>query len=249
MCESNLKLADSYLGKIISNVEIAAGVWKMEIESEIAARIKVGQFIQIAVPEFYLRRPISVSEIKEDKIVILYKVLGRGTEAMTRLKDRVDILGGLGNGFSLSSDDEVVLLGGGVGVPPLYELAKEYKRAGKKIRVFLGFRTKQDVFYEEEFAQLVDEVKISTDDGSYGIKGNVMDLFAEDLSDIYAQACGPVPMLRAVNSYFKKGEISLEERMACGIGACKGCVVKTKDGENVCVCKEGPVFEIGSVVI
>lgn len=237
---------------ILSNVEIAKDIWKMEIETGLVKNAKPGQFIEITVPGFYLRRPISISEIKENSLVIIYKVLGEGTDKMTTLKagELLDIFGPLGHGFPIEDIDAVLLVGGGVGVPPLYETAKQYLKKGTKVDVVLGFNDKSQVFYETEFKELGCSVSIATMDGSYGTKGTALDAIKEnEITTDFISSCGPLPMLRALDSAYSKGYISLEARMACGLGACMGCVVKDKDGNSLRVCKDGPVFEVGKVAL
>lgn len=235
--------------KILSNIEIAKDIWKMEIETSLAKEAKPGQFIEILVPPFFLRRPISINEIKEDTLVIIYKVLGEGTLKMTTLTDSIDIFGPMGNGFPIV-DKDVLLVGGGVGVPPLYETGKRYLALGKKVQVVLGFNTKDQIFFEEEFKDLGCEVYIATMDGSYGTKGTAIDAIqAHDIQDPFVLACGPLPMLKALQKEYKEGYLSLEARMACGIGACMGCVVKDGQGHSLRVCKDGPVFPMQEVVL
>lgn len=239
---------------ILSNIEIAKDIWRMEIKTTFAQKAKPGQFIEISVPGFYLRRPISICEIKEkeDILVIIYKVLGQGTEKMTELSsgDSLDVFGPLGNGFPIENIDKVLLVGGGVGVPPLYETAKQYRLKGTQVDVVLGFNDKDAIFYKEEFEQLGCNVEIATMDGSFGTKGTVLDAIkANNINTDFISACGPLMMLKALDATYSKGYISLEARMACGLGACMGCVVKDKDGNSLRVCKDGPVFEVGKVAL
>lgn len=239
---------------ILSNTEIAKDIWRMEIKTTFAQKAKPGQFIEISVPGFYLRRPISICEIKEkeDILVIIYKVLGQGTEKMTELSsgDSLDVFGPLGNGFPIEDIDKVLLVGGGVGVPPLYETAKQYRLKGTQVDVVLGFNDKDAIFYKEEFEQLGCNVEIATMDGSFGTKGTVLDAIkANNINTDFISACGPLMMLKALDATYSKGYISLEARMACGLGACMGCVVKDKDGNSLRVCKDGPVFEVGKVAL
>lgn len=239
---------------ILSNIEIAKDIWRMEIKTTFAQKAKPGQFIEISVPGFYLRRPISICEIKEkeDILVIIYKVLGQGTEKMTELSsgDSLDVFGPLGNGFPIEDIDKVLLVGGGVGVPPLYETAKQYRLKGTQVDVVLGFNDKDAIFYKEEFEQLGCNVEIATMDGSFGTKGTVLDAIkANNINTDFISTCGPLMMLKALDATYSKGYISLEARMACGLGACMGCVVKDKDGNSLRVCKDGPVFEVGKVAL
>ncbi len=245
-------------GKILENEKIAKDVYKMEIQCNMSKTAKAGQFIEIKVPNFYLRRPISICEIKENSLVILYKILGAGTDVMTKMMGEIDLLGSLGTGFPIEevgtlggeNKNQVILVGGGIGVPPLYQTAKEYVEKGAEVTVLLGFASREDVFYEKEFKALGCTVYVSTDDGSYGIKGTVIDIIKEKhVSCDYVCACGSIPMLKAVDSTFQRGYLSLESRMGCGIGVCMGCVVKDRDDNSYRVCKEGPVFPIGKVVL
>lgn len=237
---------------ILSNTEIAKDIWRMEIKTNLAKKARPGQFIEISVPGFYLRRPISICEIKDESLIIIYKILGQGTEKMTELtsNDLLDIFGPLGNGFPIEDQDKVLLVGGGVGVPPLYETAKQYRLKGSKVDVVLGFNDEESIFYKEEFEQLGCNVEIATMDGSVSTKGTVLDAIqAKNIDTDFICACGPLMMLKALDATYTKGYISLEARMACGLGACMGCVVKDKEGNSLRVCKDGPVFEVGKVAL
>lgn len=236
--------------KILSNVEIAKDIWKMELKTDLAKIAKPGQFIEITVPGFYLRRPISISEIKEDILVIIYKVLGEGTLKMTELEGKLDIFGPLGNGFPSEDKEEVLLIGGGVGVPPLYETAKQYLSKDARVTVVLGANDAGSVFYVDEFKALGCDVYVATMDGSLGTKGTALDAIKENnVTCPFVLSCGPLPMLKAINEQYSEGYISLEARMACGLGACMGCVVKDVEGHSLRVCKDGPVFEMGKVAL
>ena len=231
--------------KIVQNEKIAKDVFKMVLEGNTSAIQNCGQFINIELNGLYLRRPISICDYDESTITIIYKVVGKGTEQMSNLNvgDKLDVLTGLGNGFDTNCKGEKpLIIGGGVGTPPMYRLCKDLISKGKSPIVVLGFASKEDVFYEEEFKEIKVPVYISTVDGSYGTKGFVTDII-KDLDDYsYMYACGPMPMLKAVtNSIQVDGQLSLEERMGCGFGACMGCTIKTKNGYKR-VCKEGPVF-------
>lgn len=232
------------LFKIISNTPIANDVLKMVLEGDTSDITASGQFVNIKIDGFYLRRPISVCDVEDDKLTLIYKVVGKGTEAMRDMKsgETLDVLTGLGNGYDLSvSGEKPLLLGGGVGVPPLYNLAKKLIQEGKEVTVILGFNSKGDVFYENEFAALGAKVFVTTADGSYGIKGFVTDA-VKDLDYTYFYTCGPEPMLKAVyKTLTTSGQFSFEERMGCGFGACMGCSCKTITG-NKRICKEGPVL-------
>ena len=238
---------------IKSNVKIADWVYKMVLEGDTSLITAPGQFIIIAVPGFYLRRPISICSWDEKTVTIIYKVVGNGTDAMSIMKegDKLCCLMGLGNGFDTKiTGDDVLLVGGGVGTPPMYGLARELLKQGKTVKVVLGFNSKADVFYVDEFKALGAEygssvdIRVATVDGSFGTKGFVTDcLQGFDNISGYC-ACGPLPMLKALNGYYKEkvnGQLSFEERMGCGFGACVGCSIKTRSG-NKKVCKDGPVF-------
>ena len=229
---------------ILSNEMLVPGVYKMVLAGDTSDITAPGQFINIKLDNMFLRRPISVCDRDDKTVTIIYKVVGKGTEAMSLMKEdtELDILTGLGNGYDTSlSGDKPLLLGGGVGVPPLYMLAKELVKEGKKVSVILGFNTEKEVFYEKEFAALGCDVKVTTADGSYGVKGFVTDAFPGEYSYFYT--CGPEPMLKAV---YKKstteGQMSFEERMGCGFGACMGCSCKTLTGYKR-ICKDGPVMK------
>ena len=228
-----------------SNVKIASSVYKMELSGDTEGLTKSGQFINIKIDGMYLRRPISVCDCEDGVITIIYKVVGKGTEAMSDMKEgtKLDILTDLGNGYDLSkSGDKPLLLGGGVGVPPLYLLAKKLIADGKNVSVILGFNTKDEVFYEDEFKAIGANVTITTVDGSYGIKGFVTDAMSE-MDYTYFYTCGPEPMLKAIYKTAKtSGQMSFEERMGCGFGACMGCSCKTITGYQR-ICKDGPVLE------
>ena len=207
--------------------------------------IRPGQFVNIKLDGFYLRRPISVCDVNGDELTIIYKVVGRGTEKMAEMSvgEKLLVLTGLGNGYDLSkSGDFPLLIGGGAGVPPMYMLCRELVAEGKKPTVILGFNTKDEVFYKSEFEKLGANVVIATADGSEGVKGFVTDAMAE-VDYTYFYTCGPEPMLRAVyNATKTSGQFSFEERMGCGFGACMGCSCKVVTGYKR-ICKDGPVLE------
>ena len=229
---------------IVSNTALTDSVYKMVLQGDTSAITAPGQFVNIKLEGMFLRRPISVCDVEGDKLTIIYKVVGKGTEAMSRMcEGQLDILTGLGNGYDLTvSGDKPVLLGGGVGVPPMYKLAKELIAQGKKVSVILGFNTKNEIFYEEEFKNLGAEVYVTTVDGSYGIRGFVTDALKE-IDYTYFYTCGPEPMLKAVyRASTTSGQMSFEERMGCGFGACMGCSCKTLTGYKR-ICKEGPVMK------
>lgn len=208
-----------------------------------------GQFVNILIDGLYLRRPISVCDYDENSLTLVYKVVGKGSEKLSKMTggEKLDILVGLGNGYDISkAGDTPLLIGGGVGVPPLYNLAKKLIGLGKKVTVILGFNTQSEVFYEKEFASLGANVKITTVDGSYGIKGFVTNGIEQGYSYFYT--CGPEPMLKAVyNATNTSGEFSFEERMGCGFGACMGCSCKTLYG-NKRICKDGPVLKKEEII-
>lgn len=237
---------DNY--KILSNEKIARDVYKMVLEGDTQYITAPGQFINIRLAGKFLRRPISVCDCDGSTITIIYKVVGSGTEYMSKLeKGRVlDILTGLGNGYDISKSTKPLLIGGGVGVPPLYMLAKKLIASGQKPVVILGFNTKDEIFYEQEFKSIGCDVRVTTVDGSYGIKGYVTDAFPDDYDYFYT--CGPMPMFRAIEKAAKtSGQYSFEERMGCGFGACMGCSCKTKYGSKR-ICKDGPVLEREEII-
>ncbi len=239
------------IAKILENQEIGKDVYQMTLETSISNEVKCGQFVEVEVPGYFLRRPISVCEVKEDKIVLVYKVVGDGTARMSQMKEgeTLSLFGPCGTGFPVE-EREVLLVGGGVGVPPLLETAKQYKKIGQKVTVVLGFNSKQDIILKDSFENIVDDVYIATMDGSVGSKGTVIDAINErHVECCYVLSCGPLPMLKAINEKYTEGCISLEARMACGMGACMGCVVKDTEGNSLRVCKDGPVFPIGKVVL
>ena len=229
---------------IIDNIPLTDNVYKMTLKGDISDITCPGQFVNIKLYGFFLRRPISVNDAEDGVLTIIYKVVGSGTEAMSKLKDgQLDILTGLGNGYDTSkSGDKVLLLGGGVGVPPLYMLAKKLISQGKSVSVVLGFNTKDEIFYEQEFKDIGADVYVTTVDGSYGIKGFVTDAM-KDIEYTYFYTCGPEPMLKAIyKASATSGQFSFEERMGCGFGACMGCSCKTVTGYKR-ICKDGPVLE------
>ena len=229
--------------KIIENTQLNSSVFKMRLQGDVSDITASGQFVNIQLDGHYLRRPISVCDVDSDSVTILYKVVGHGTEQMSKMAvgEELDVLTGLGNGYDLSlSGDEPLLLGGGVGVPPLYLLAKMLIKDNIKVHVVLGFNTKDEVFYEQEFKDLGAFVTVTTVDGSYGVKGFVTDALPESYTHFYT--CGPEPMLKAVfRSTKTSGQFSFEERMGCGFGACMGCSCKTVTGYKR-ICKDGPVL-------
>ena len=230
--------------EIIENTALTESVYRMRLQGDTSAITAAGQFVNILLAGKYLRRPISVCEVAGDVLTIVYKVVGSGTEQMSKMPcgEKLDILTGLGNGYNLElAGQKPVLLGGGVGVPPMYELAKRLIAMGKPVQVILGFNTKSEVFYEEEFRALGCEVSVTTVDGSYGTKGFVTDVM-KNLDYTHFYTCGPEPMLKAVyKTSVTSGQMSFEKRMGCGFGACMGCSCKTLTGYKR-ICKEGPVM-------
>ena len=229
---------------IIENVPLTDCVYKMVLQGDTSAITAPGQFVNIKLDGLYLRRPISVCDVEGERLTIIYKVVGKGTERLSKMQGgELDILTGLGNGYDLSkSGDSPVLLGGGVGVPPMYLLCKKLTEQGKKVQVILGFNTKSEVFYEEQFRSLGADVQVTTADGSYGIQGFVTDAL-KNMHYSYFYTCGPEPMLKAVyKASVTSGQMSFEQRMGCGFGACMGCSCKTITGYKR-ICKEGPVME------
>ena len=228
--------------EIKSNEQIAKNVYRMQLAGDTTG-ILPGQFVNIRVEGQFLRRPISVCNITDGVLTIIYKVVGVGTEAMSQLPigTQLDVLTVLGNGYDLSkAGDNPLLVGGGVGVPPMYMLARQLREMGKEVKVILGFNTQDEVFYEEEFRALGCDVTVTTVDGSHGVKGFVTN--AMDGQQSYYYTCGPLPMIKAlINTLGTNGEVSMEERMGCGFGACMGCTIQTTQGPKR-VCKEGPVF-------
>lgn len=229
--------------KVLSNTALTKDVYKMILAGDTQYITAPGQFINIKLDGKFLRRPISVCDYDEKSITIIYKVVGEGTAQMKDIQpgESLDILTGLGNGYDISKSTKPLLIGGGVGVPPMYNLAKTLIADGQKPTVVLGFNTASEVFYEKEFKALGADTYVTTVDGSYGIKGFVTDAMA-DLDYDYFYTCGPLPMFKAVyNATETSGQFSFEERMGCGFGACMGCSCKTKYG-NKRICKDGPVL-------
>ncbi len=237
------------LFKIKENKPLNASVMEMTLLGDNQG-VKAGQFINIKIDGLYLRRPISVCEIIDGGLKIIYKIVGKGTEVLSKMQEGevLDVLTMLGNGYDLTlSGDKPLLIGGGVGVPPMYELCKQLIASGKQVSVVLGFNTKAEIFYEQEFKNLGANVYVTTVDGSYGVKGFVTDAM-KDLDYSYFYTCGPEPMLKAVHKQsVTDGEMSFEERMGCGFGACMGCSCKTLTG-NKSICKEGPVLKKGEIL-
>lgn len=235
--------------KIINNAPLTDNVYRIILQGDTSDITASGQFVNIRIDGLFLRRPISVCDVEGDLLTLIYKVVGKGTEAISKMREgqTLDVLTGLGNGYDLEkSGDKPLLIGGGVGVPPLYYLAKKLVAQGKSVSVILGFNTKSEVFLESAFRALGCAVTVTTVDGSYGVKGFVTDAMDIEYSHFYT--CGPEPMLKAV--YTKSntdGQFSFEERMGCGFGACMGCSCKTVTGYKR-ICKDGPVLTKGEIL-
>lgn len=237
--------------KIKEQRKLTSNVYEMYLVGDTSEITCPGQFVNIKLDGLFLRRPISVCDVQGDTLKIIYKVVGEGTEYMAKLGNgaELDILTGLGNGYDIEkSGNSPVLLGGGVGVPPLYMLAKQLLKKGAKVRVILGFNTESEIFAKEDFEKLGCEVTVTTVDGSTGLKGFVTDALSQMTDYTYTYCCGPEPMLKAVyNTSTTSGEYSFEERMGCGFGACMGCSCKTKYG-NKRICKDGPVLQKEEII-
>ncbi len=236
------------LYKILKNEKIARDVFKMILQGDTGYITAPGQFVNIKLDGKFLRRPISVCDYDGDTITIIYKVVGSGTECLSSLSkgETLDVLTGLGNGYETVDCKVPLLIGGGVGVPPLYNLCKRLIEKGQSPSVVLGFNTEDEVFYENEFKQLGANVTVATADGSYGVKGFVTDAFPDEYDYFYT--CGPMPMFKAIEAVaVTSGQFSFEERMGCGFGACMGCSCKTKYGSKR-ICKDGPVLKREEII-
>ena len=254
----------------MSNEPLTAQVWRMRLlcqstDGGAVQSFRPGQFVEVQVPSFFLRRPISVCDAEEQDgtvvLTLIYKIVGGGTQEMSSLPVgmELDLLAPLGNGYALSrADEKALLIGGGVGIPPLYMMAKELVRMGRRVEVIMGFNTASEAFYVREFEALGCSVRVTTADGSMGTKGFVTDAVSAlyDLSKEgsvsavpYYYACGPMPMLRAIAKQLgRNGEMSMEERMGCGFGVCMGCSIQTASGPCR-VCTDGPVFPVSELLI
>lgn len=232
--------------KILENTQLTQNTYKMRLQGDTSHITKSGQFVNIVIHGLYLRRPISVCDFNDNEFTIIYKIVGKGTVALAQMgafSPHLQIMTGLGNGFDTSnSGDSPLLIGGGVGVPPLYHLAKTLIAEGKKPTIIIGFQTKDDVFFINEFMALDVPFFITTNDGTVGIRGFVTDIIKKQEDYTYYYTCGPHAMLKAIyDTATTSGELSFEERMGCGFGACMGCSCKTKYGYKR-ICKEGPVL-------
>ena len=247
--ECNGEMMQDSVFTIIDNKRIAKDVYKLLLRGDTSAVKNAGEFVNIQLDGFYLRRPISVCDVEGDVLTLIYKVVGKGTEAMSQMPadTELKLLTGLGNGYDLSlSGDRPLLIGGGVGVPPMYFLAKKLLAQGKKVSVILGFNTADEVFYEDEFKALGCDVTVTTVDGSRGVKGFVTDALPDEYTYFYT--CGPMPMFKALNrEVTTSGQFSFKERMGCGFGACMDCSCKTLTG-NKRICKDGPVLRREEII-
>ncbi len=230
--------------RVTENREIAQRTFLMRLEGDCSEITGPGQFVNIRIDGMFLRRPISVCDVSDTVLTIIYKTVGKGTLAMSLMEEgtELSLLTGLGNGYDLSkAGDRPLLIGGGAGVPPLYLLARRLKEEGKEVSAVLGFNTAGEIFFEQEFRELGCDVTVTTADGSRGVRGFVTDALPEDYSYFYT--CGPGPMLKAVYKATQtSGQFSFEERMGCGFGACMGCSCRTVTGYKR-ICKDGPVLE------
>lgn len=231
---------------ITSNMPLTETIYKMVLQGETSYISASGQFVEIELPNNFLRRPFSVCDYDDNSITLIYKIVGEGTQLMSQLKigTTLDLITGLGNGFDINIDTkQPLLIGGGVGIPPLYNLAKQLIKKGLQTTVALGFNCAEELFFVKEFKEIGCKVVVATIDGSVGTKGYVTDAINQNgINCDYFFACGPLPMLKALCNHFTiEGQISMEERMGCGFGACMGCSIQTKNGAKR-VCKEGPVF-------
>lgn len=232
---------------LLDNSLIAARTYRLELADDDPSFVAGGEFVQVAIDGFYLRRPLSVCERSAGRIVLIYKVVGEGTSALSALRPgtRMDLLTGLGRGFDADRCRESALLvGGGVGAPPLLPLCRELVAAGKRVSVILGFNSDEEIILEQEFRSLTPDVTVTTADGSAGIKGFVTDAIAtlQPACDCF-YTCGPLVMMRRVCEMLEiPGQVCLEERMGCGGGYCAGCSIRTRQGTRR-VCKDGPVFD------
>lgn len=239
--------------RILSNDRVATGTYELRLEGPVAGLTTPGQFVTIEIPGFYLRRPFSVADWSEQTLRLFYKVVGDGTEALSTMQEgKLSVMTGLGNGFDVHAAEtkKPVLIGGGVGIPPLFGLAKRLVNMDKTPLVLLGFNRADELFLVEGFEEIGADVRVATVDGSVGTEGFVTTLFEQAIDAIgpdaaYVYTCGPMPMFQTLakemNRLGMDGCFSLEERMGCAVGICMGCSIETTEGMRR-VCKEGPVF-------
>ena len=235
--------------KIEKNIKVGKDIFLMTLTGDTKEIKNPGEFINITIPNYYLRRPISVCRYDENHVDILYKVLGRGTKDLSDFKEgmELDVLVGLGNGFDIYKSKKPLLIGGGIGIAPLFGLAEAFNKMGIKPTLVYGARNKDDIVLIDTLKQLCD-VYVCTDDGSLGFKGNVIQFLNENNIEFdYYYSCGPLKMLEFLSKTYSNGCVSLEARMGCGFGACMGCSIETTKGPQR-VCKEGPVFEASEVI-
>ena len=228
------------------NKKIAENIYKIIFEGDTSDITKPGQFVNVKIPEQFLRRPFSVCDWDKKTFTIIYKVVGEGTEKLSKISSgvKLSVLSGLGNGYELKKTEKISLIGGGVGIPPLYALAKKFLEKNINPEIILGFNKSEECFYVDEFRALNLDVKVTTIDGSLGVKGLVTDVLK---GDEYVYACGPLAMLKAVHKKVKDGQFSFEARMGCGFGVCMGCSFRTKNGYKR-ICKDGPIFNYSEII-
>jgi len=241
--------------KVLSNKELIKDVFEMVVEGDTSAITTPGQFVNLKLNKYqepYLRRPMSICDYDDHTLTMIYKVVGTGTKLLSEIRPghKIDMLTGLGHGFVYQNEKSALLIGGGLGLPPLYKLAKELLKKGVDVKLVVGFASKKDAFYLDEFKELC-PVFVATMDGTLGTKGTVIDAIKENnLSYEHYYACGPLPMLKALAKFDDQhGSLSYEARMGCGFGACMGCSMEMKDGSSKRVCYEGPVFASSEVKI
>ncbi len=236
--------------EVVENINIKNDIYLLTLTGDVSEIKNSGEFAELKLNNYYLRRPISIHDVDSKTVKFLYKVLGHGTRDLTKYKkgDNIPTILGLGNGFINKDSKKPLLIGGGIGIAPLYKLAKDFNNKNIKPTIILGFKNENEVCYINEFSKL-GNVIVTTDDGSFGFKGNPVAYLKENDVDFdYYYACGPQIMLKFLTLYCTNGEVSLEARMGCGFGACMGCSIETKNGVKR-VCKEGPVFNASEVIL
>ena len=236
--------------EVVNNINVKNDIYLLTLSGDVSEIKNSGEFAELKLNNYYLRRPISIHDVENNTVKFLYKVLGHGTRDLTKYKkgDKIPTILGLGNGFINKDSMKPLLIGGGIGMAPLYKLAKDFTNKGIKPTIILGFKNREEVCYVEEFSKY-GNVIVTTDDGTYGYKGNPVSYLKENNVDYdYYYACGPQIMLKFLTLYSLNGEVSLEARMGCGFGACMGCSIETKNGVKR-VCKEGPVFYSSEVIL